>query len=188
MASDLSKLPAYQYKPLREGEIRVLYIKPGAFDDPVECALRAGLPKGINESPEWVGHDFKRLAEGPPPFPPGTTLEDAVVGVRYGALSYAWGTTYPDGSHLTHNIVCEGDALKITATLDAFLRRARTRIPSTALYPPPLRPLNYHIYDYPTVYPIWIDAICINQSDLVEQGQQVQMMPRIYKTAITLLI
>lgn len=183
---DLRTLPPYRYKPLREGEIRVLYVKPsGRLEDPIECVLRHGLPKGINDCPEVTGHDGKPLAEAPPPFPPGTTLDDAVVGVRYGALSYAWGPTYPDGSHFTHNIICDGQELKITASLFVFLRRMRCLILPHWPYPPPLQPLNYFGADTPIIYPVWIDQICINQHDVQEQGEQVQMMPTIYRTAIT---
>lgn len=35
---------------------------------------------------------------------------------------------------------------------------------------------------------IWIDAVCINQSDLVEKGQQVQIMGEIYKSCSGALI
>ena len=30
---------------------------------------------------------------------------------------------------------------------------------------------------------LWIDALCLKQEDLVEKGQQVRLMPRIYSTA-----
>jgi hypothetical protein len=32
---------------------------------------------------------------------------------------------------------------------------------------------------------LWIDAVCINQQDLVERSQQVLLMPRIYHSALT---
>jgi hypothetical protein len=35
---------------------------------------------------------------------------------------------------------------------------------------------------------IWIDAICINQDDIIERGAQVQIMGEIYQTAWRLRI
>ena len=35
---------------------------------------------------------------------------------------------------------------------------------------------------------IWVDAICINQSDLVERGEQVQLMRQIYQKAATVFV
>jgi hypothetical protein len=35
---------------------------------------------------------------------------------------------------------------------------------------------------------IWIDAICINQQDIVEKNSQISMMDRVYKTASVVLI
>lgn len=35
---------------------------------------------------------------------------------------------------------------------------------------------------------LWIDALCINQSDLKEKGQQLGLMPDIYKTASQVLV
>jgi hypothetical protein len=37
-------------------------------------------------------------------------------------------------------------------------------------------------------YPIWIDALCINQTDSTERDDQVRMMSDIYKTAYGVVI
>ena len=122
----------------------------------------------------------------PSPFSPNIALDDAIVGVRYGVLSYIWGPTFPDGSHFTNTIICSNQALRITANLDILLRRIRQRISPNWPYPP--KPLDDFSDTSPVVYPIWIDAICINQHDLVERSSQVRMMPRIYQMAATLLV
>ena len=76
----------------------------------------------------------------------------------YEALSYVWGKE--DFVHSLH--LEDGGMLVITENLDAALRRLR--------YPDRERTL-------------WIDAVCINQSDLVEKGPQVENMANIYKDA-----
>lgn len=42
------------------------------------------------------------------------------------------------------------------------------------------------LYDSPR-FPMWIDALCINQTDLSERAAQVQLMGRIYKSANIIL-
>lgn len=75
----------------------------------------------------------------------------------YEALSYAWGIEMcPD------EVLLDGCALQITHNLDIALRHLR------------------HTVDTKTM---WIDALCINQADVVERSSQVQLMNRIYATA-----
>jgi hypothetical protein len=70
------------------------------------------------------------------------------------AVSYVWGS-----DQKVSQIYCQNHAIPITANLDAVLRSLRSRDAERT---------------------IWVDAICINQADLVERGQQVAMMGRIY--------
>ncbi|PVH77425.1 hypothetical protein DL98DRAFT_368143, partial [Cadophora sp. DSE1049] len=81
---------------------------------------------------------------------------------RYWALSYTWGDP-----GVTECISMDGHDITITANLRAALWNLRlsTRIRT-----------------------IWIDAICINQKDLLERNQQVQIMPDIYSNAYGVLI
>ena len=78
--------------------------------------------------------------------------------VRYEALSYAWG----DATNKTP-ICVNGAALSVTGGLEQILRHLRP-----ADWPP---------------RPMWIDAICINQSDVDERNQQVPLMADIYGSA-----
>ncbi|OAK94991.1 HET-domain-containing protein, partial [Phaeosphaeriaceae sp. SRC1lsM3a] len=83
--------------------------------------------------------------------------------VRYEALSYVWGTALATQAIIvndTHDLI-------INENLDIVLRH--------------LRLLN-------RVRILWIDAICINQSDLEERTQQVQMMGLIYSKAYEVII
>lgn len=77
--------------------------------------------------------------------------------VSYEALSYTWGS-----SDLVDCIEVNGQRLWITANLYSALLCLRSRDCDRIL---------------------WIDAVCINQSDKVEQSQQVRMMGGIYSFA-----
>ncbi|CAI9634610.1 hypothetical protein GT037_004159 [Alternaria burnsii] len=75
----------------------------------------------------------------------------------YEALSYAWGTT-PS----SNRAIINGCLIPVRESLDQGLRRLR-------------------LGDQPRT--LWIDALCINQSDVRERSHQVQQMCRIYKSA-----
>lgn len=77
--------------------------------------------------------------------------------LAYTALSYVWGT-----ERNTHTISIGNETLYIGANLDSALRHLRRR-------------------DRPLL--MWIDAICINQSDVQERNSQVHQMRQIYECA-----
>ena len=77
------------------------------------------------------------------------------------ALSYVWGTSTAPGRILLH-----GTEHNVTRNLEDALRHLRHSD----------RPRS-----------LWVDAVCINQDDVVERVAQVLMMADIYKTAVTTL-
>lgn len=79
------------------------------------------------------------------------------------ALSYCWGVPTTD-----HSINLDGYHLPITQSLDSALRHLR----------------NFYM-DGMSVWEkyLWIDQLCINQSDVDERNSQVSLMRRIYKKA-----
>lgn len=79
----------------------------------------------------------------------------------YNALSYMWGH-----EKRTKSISINGRAFLVRPNLWAFLNRLRSDTPS----------------------PIWIDAICVNQADLMERASQVRLMGRIYGQAIRVIV
>ena len=84
----------------------------------------------------------------------------------YEALSYVWGTSNQSGNISIRN----GDnewPVDLTASLKETLLRLRFTDRERRL---------------------WVDQICINQSDLSERSQQVQFMNRIYKRASHILV
>src|SRR5690349_23769360 len=79
-------------------------------------------------------------------------LQDSGKGAhRYEALSYVWGS--PENRRVV--FMNNGCYIHVTTNLFAALTRLRDRFFERI---------------------IWIDAICINQDDKVEQGRQVQSM------------
>jgi hypothetical protein len=75
---------------------------------------------------------------------------------NYVALSYVWGDPEP-----LHNIFIDGQRLEIRQNLLGALWRFRKQ--GTLI--------------------IWADAICINQGDDQERGDQILLMRQIYETA-----
>jgi hypothetical protein len=75
----------------------------------------------------------------------------------YGALSYTWGD-----ANDTRPIKVNGEVINVTTNLKTALE---------------------HIQKDVTDVVIWIDAICINQTDTLEKNEQVQQMTDIYAKA-----
>lgn len=83
-------------------------------------------------------------------------------GQGYTALSYAWGDL-----KFTHEIWLGDQRFLIGANLDAAIRHLRRRD----------RPIR-----------LWIDAVCINQGDVIEKNHQVQQMCNIFSAASETII
>lgn len=78
-------------------------------------------------------------------------------GRRFSALSYTWGeAVFPK------RLICLGAHIKITANLDLALRKLRL-------------PDDVRI--------LWVDAICIDQSNVYERTSQLKLMRQIYGQA-----
>ncbi|KAK3323328.1 heterokaryon incompatibility protein-domain-containing protein [Cercophora scortea] len=90
----------------------------------------------------------------------------------FSALSYVWGD-----ANITETITVDGELFQATANLVCALRHLRKRFqegfaaPGNITIPPRL----------------WIDAICINQSDIPEKNVQVGLMGKLYKSATIVL-
>ncbi|KAK2599717.1 hypothetical protein N8I77_011449 [Diaporthe amygdali] len=83
----------------------------------------------------------------------------------FNALSYTWGS--PDEQT---NIVVNDTTVSVTTNLESALRHLR----------------DYHL-NTTCGFPLWVDAICINQDDTEEQNSQVEMMGQIYEGAARVL-
>lgn len=80
----------------------------------------------------------------------------------YKCLSYVWGPP-----QVRHKILLNGQVRKINTNLYLALKQLRCILRGA---------------------PIWIDALCINQEDLDEKGEQVKMMGIIYAEAAEVLV
>jgi len=89
-------------------------------------------------------------------------LRDSEGPCPYEALSYVWGSP-----NKPHTIVIEGCSLSVGANLYAALLRLRYTSLERIL---------------------WIDAICIDQTNITEKEQQIQLMAEIYAKARSVII
>lgn len=85
---------------------------------------------------------------------------------HYEALSYAWGS-----DQTPHHLIVDGG-------------QCRTRLPVTDSLMTALR----HLRRPNESRKLWIDAVCINQSNSVELGSQVRRMGLIYKLAYRVVV
>jgi len=90
--------------------------------------------------------------------------------LHFAALSYVWG----DKSHTT-NISVNNTLIPVTTNLAAALQHVH----------------RYWSYEFPTKDPstfrIWIDFLCIDQSNTLERSSQVLLMPKVYTSAALVL-
>ncbi|KAK0755239.1 hypothetical protein N5P37_012062 [Trichoderma harzianum] len=77
------------------------------------------------------------------------------------ALSYTWATEEGVAS-LSRELLCNGASLKITENCEAALKRLR-------------RPTEDQV--------LWVDAVCIDQSNIGERSLQIGLMRQIYSQA-----
>lgn len=96
-------------------------------------------------------------------------IADVTQAPKYTALSYSWGMNEDGDASLCRTITVQGARLAITRNLFEGLQRLLS-----SQQPMPLR--------------LWVDAVCINQTDAREQSSQVAMMAKIYSNAYRTII
>lgn len=89
-------------------------------------------------------------------------------GPDYAALSYSWGMDQTGDASICERIIIDGQAVGVTRNLLHGLRRIFV-------------PLDNNGDD--EYYPIWVDAVCIDQSNVAERNAQVAKMAEIYSCA-----
>ena len=187
------------YQPIDSdgGEIRLVELLPGEYDDPINLSLRT-VKMGwwaIDEDEEDSDEDDSDEddSDDDETYEDETDEEESDGDESYWEESGGWYTYMPSfnrgwytftpssnrklryealsyawGTAISpRKAVINGFELRITGSLDQGLRRLRLKH----------RPRT-----------LWIDALCINQRDLKERSHQVQHMAMIYKSAKHVLI
>ncbi|KIN06964.1 hypothetical protein OIDMADRAFT_108022 [Oidiodendron maius Zn] len=90
--------------------------------------------------------------------------EDLGDSPSYEAISYAW-----EGQTPSHCISCDGLDLLVTRNCAEILRHFRPKSPEQSRH-------------------LWIDAICINQSSVLEKNHQLKLMGDVYRNAKCVLV
>ncbi|KAJ3525517.1 hypothetical protein NM208_g11605 [Fusarium decemcellulare] len=116
--------------------------------------------------PEWirilrlrpVEENSEPLSGCLKPMPLGDAPEGNPTEEPYEALSYCWGSV---GALRSNVIQCNDQSIAIDENCHRALVHLQGRGRRT----------------------LWVDSICINQSDLQERSAQVQLMPRIFESA-----
>ncbi|KAK6443052.1 hypothetical protein LTR95_000766 [Oleoguttula sp. CCFEE 5521] len=190
---ELESWPAYQYSPVAPDEIRLVTLLPGAFDDEIHVNIhhrqrprptdvetvratidhvRDGLIDGWSANETlggrvlFLGGSLERQWQHPVTGEEMYTSHVRNVGTKYEALSYTWGED-PDEECVTVETGAGINTLSIRENLAIALRHVRRAgVPRD----------------------LWIDALCIDQSNSAERGQQVQHMHHIFQLADQVII
>ena len=170
------------YQPIDSdaGEICLVELLPGGYDDPISLCLhtvkleqRVTDEEGLDKEPDEesdeepfekqyanvydLEYSDQKKSDNKHWYEPAFYCQ-----FEYEALSYAWGTAISPCKALV-----DGFELPITESLDQGLRRLRVCDKRRML---------------------WIDALCINQRDIQERSRQVQHMAAIYRSAKRVVI
>ncbi|KAF4503258.1 Heterokaryon incompatibility 6, OR allele [Fusarium agapanthi] len=167
------------YSPLpKASSIRLLEVKPGNPSEMLQCSLHtvdlADNPKYHALSYTWeldppsFPYELRYLSQKVPNFSKVVSSGVDTVNHTLNRLMVRSRSepSDPDAKPVENTtdrdkILCDGKGVYVKSNLYQALLQLRKARPG--LY--------------------WIDAICINQSNLTELGQQVQMMNRIYSSA-----
>lgn len=187
----------FSYVRLALDEIRLLTLRAGSANSAIKCKLRnvslgdysvhregiyrwsgggvhwiRPIPEGTDDVPNGLEWPFeagpksvRRVIDEellPKFYGPSPNLDGLPLVPEYEALSYAWG----DHSQL-RTIEVNDSEFEVTSNLHAALNRLRLSNSDRVL---------------------WIDAICIDQTNLDERADQVSKMRQIYQRAQHVLV
>jgi hypothetical protein len=169
---------AYTYTPLSDPaqEIRVASLQPGAYDDEVRVSFHLtqlrfdnwdaepAKTKVLSSIKSRLVRVMNRIVE--PMSKASTSIRDSAKfpgkTFEYEALSYVWGPKDNPSYVQVFQGDSAGGSISITRNLDIALRHLRQT-------------------DRPRL--VWIDALCIDQSNDHEKSTQVAIMSRIFRLA-----
>lgn len=175
----------YKYTPIDEatGEIRVLILLPARFKDPVEGLL---LSTPFTNVPEYEAVSYAwGSTDDPIPISIRTTdmpEARALLANTFNSIHYRTSRWKQHGRKKIEKLYQKFEGLSLVGTSlssQGFARVSVTRNLGRAL--PYLR-----YTDRPRV--LWIDAICVNQNDLIERSKQVQRMANVFTQATRVVV
>ncbi|KAM0200110.1 hypothetical protein ACHAQI_011784 [Fusarium lateritium] len=152
---------SFNYVQLEEGGIRVLDLKPGRYEDPLRARMISGpLGHGLRTLPSFEAVSY---VWGDPSGNCGLMVEE-----EYGLTSFPsqHGTSAMIPNTDKGSAVREG-TVSIGRNLADALRHLRQKSESRT---------------------IWVDALCINQSDSEERAVQILRMRDIYTMATRVIV
>jgi hypothetical protein len=143
--------------------------RPAFVYDPLDCSLDLNAIRLLKVLPELSGGliQVEMQQAAPGTVNPETASQSSEVLDQnsipgYKCLSYTWGEPCEG-----REILLNGYIFRVRDNLFGFLDIARRLFPMEFL---------------------WVDAICIDQSNLAERGHQVERMGRVYECAMSVLI
>lgn len=182
------------YSPLpTPSSIRLLEVKPGAPSDIIDCSL---IIVNLSDAPEYQALSYTWDLD-PPIFP----YELSYLSHKMPKISNAVTNGMDTINYTINNLMVSPQAWipwinkpseDLNPETDAETKvgseRDKILCDGQGVY---IKPNFYQALvqirkKRPGLY--WIDAICINQSDTAERGQQVQMMDQIYSSAVQVTI
>ena len=92
---------------------------------------------------------------------------------EFQALSYAWGTDTPSIPITLSDLPRSGEDSSTTAATQSYTYLVRENLYQALRH---IRLTDHYSW-------IWVDALCLNQDDQAEKGQQIPKMPDIYSNA-----
>jgi len=181
-------MPPYPYQPINlPYETRILTLEPGSFNSPLACSIS---PMPLASPPPYsaLSYCWSRSITGAPT----TDFSKPITGVLLGASNNQQPEHYSlplrdalDHPHLgsfyirfggplpPETIACDGVVgIPIGGELARALRRIRPDPEDADDGGEPVEPLR-----------IWVDALCIDQSNVVERNAHVHLMAEIYAGA-----
>ncbi|KAF2851966.1 HET-domain-containing protein [Plenodomus tracheiphilus IPT5] len=157
--SRLSRILSSATKSLQPPKKTLLDYQYEPLPDPQTTIRVAALQPGAYQDVIQLSFQTRLLKPSEPQASETTIL-------NYEALSYAWGNNDQQSHVLMDTLGKPQGTIAITRNLDVALRHLRSKSQFRSL---------------------WIDALCINQSDDVEKGMQVAIMGKIFSLASSVI-
>jgi hypothetical protein len=197
----------YQYQPLdvSKKEIRILHLPPGSRDDPIHISIEH-IPFSPSEEDAPFRISKRRIKEIQKDLPYGWRVFSTIEGrpiffcrTENEPLYTSWQSPIPTSNEAHSNEADFMDRRNFAGAFEAvsytwgsarplsnitiFDVQSPSTYAGTCSVGPNLLEMLIHLRRPETARALWIDAICINQEDPIEKGEQIRRMHDIFKFA-----